>query len=61
MKPTTCPKCSHTFTTGGRRICYRCGKPIERRHKWVFEGSRVRHRLCDDPMHYIPANDRKKV
>lgn len=60
MPPVTCPNCSHTFGTGGRRICYLCKKPILRRHKWVFVGSRVRHRLCDDPNFYIPEKERNK-
>lgn len=60
MTTTTCPKCSHTYTTGSRRICYKCKKPITRRHKWVIENSKIRHRLCDDPTHYVPEKDRRK-
>lgn len=61
MPQVTCPNCRHTFTPGGRRVCYKCKRPIERRHKWVFEGSRVRHRHCDEPNHYVKEKDRRKV
>lgn len=47
-----CPTCRRPFGTKARRVCDVCKKPILRHHKWTFEGSRVRHRFCEDPEAY---------
>jgi hypothetical protein len=47
--------CGQTLKAAPRRVCGSCGKPIGRGHKFLFEGSTVRHRLCSEPDAYVPT------
>jgi hypothetical protein len=56
-----CPTCRQkTLPQKGVRYCYSCGKPIIRKHKWMYiqvqmEGrliTVVAHRICEDPESY---------
>lgn len=48
-----CRECGQRLpATQHRRVCAACGKPILRGHKYVFVGSEVRHRTCEDPQSY---------
>jgi len=46
-------KASRTKPGSNPRICYRCKKRIARFHKWVIDGSRIRHRHCGRPDSYV--------
>ncbi len=49
-----CPTCGQKIkSTTLARICGECGKPIQRHHKFYFDGSVIKHRVCDDPESYV--------
>lgn len=47
-----CPTCGQSLKPTPKRSCGTCGKPILRGHKFVFDGSTVRHRICESPDAY---------
>lgn len=49
-----CPTCGQNVEPS-RRVCAICHFPILRHHKFVFEGSSVRHRVCAEPMKSVPT------
>lgn len=49
-----CPTCGQTVERSGK-VCALCHMPILRHHKFVFEGSTVRHRVCTEPEAYTPS------
>lgn len=57
-----CPTCGQRtpLPVVAVRICFKCGRQIVRHDKWVFEGSRIRHRHCDNPGDYYPPDVRKR-
>lgn len=52
VPPGCCPSCGQRLPEAQRRTCGKCGRPILRGHKYVFIGSEVRHRCCDQPDAY---------
>lgn len=51
--PELCPTCGQPFPEKRkRRMCAQCGKPILAHHKFLFDGSSVRHRICSAPTEY---------
>jgi ssDNA-binding Zn-finger/Zn-ribbon topoisomerase 1 len=56
-----CPTCNQSWPgKSSRRVCSECGGPILRHHKFIFDGSKVRHRVCGDPTSYS-ENEPKPV
>lgn len=43
-----CPTCHRPFEQKGR-LCFACGRPIKRTHKWHSEGFYHRHNDCANP------------
>jgi|GEM_PF-5595221 len=43
-----CPTCHRPFG-GKQRMCFACGKPILRRHKWHIVGCYIVHDDCSQP------------
>lgn len=51
-----CPACRQRLPgSPAKRVCASCGKGILRGHKFVFDGSTVRHRVCEQPDAYRPT------
>lgn len=47
-----CPTCGQKIREAKGRLCGACRKPIKRHHKFLFDGSEVRHRCCEEPESY---------
>lgn len=50
--PNVCPSCGQTIKATCKRVCGACGRAITRGHKFFFDGSTVKHRVCSEPDEY---------
>lgn len=55
VPPGCCPECGQRLRSAPARVCGSCGKAIARGHKFFFDGSTVRHRVCARPDYYTEA------
>jgi hypothetical protein len=57
VPPGYCPTCRQRLEPRNtpKRVCGTCNKPILKGHKFVFDGSTVRHRVCGEPDSYQPS------
>ncbi len=52
-----CPTCGQRLPGKERRVCGVCQKPILRHEKYLFSGSQVQHRCCENPTSYTPKGE----
>jgi hypothetical protein len=54
-----CPTCNRPWKgqPTNARVCYLCEKPILKHHKYTFDKSQIRHRVCDQPASYVRSEE----